>query len=256
MADPSDDDVGACAALVARGDPPRFRAAMAAPLDVRRVLFPIYAFNLEVARAPWVVSDPMLARIRLQWWRDVLAEIAEGRPVRRHEVATPLGAVLDADAARALDDLVVVRHDDLERAAPADADAVVAYADATAGALLRMAGRLAGGTGDDALGLAGRAQGLAGYLSAVPILRDRGFDPLPPGDMDLTTKALAEQGLDAARRARSLDADARSRAVMLVLPEAAATLRALSKHPAAPVPSEPPLRARLSLAWRAASGRP
>ena len=48
------DDFSACAALVERGDPGRFRATMAAPLAARRVLFPLYAFNLEVARAPWV----------------------------------------------------------------------------------------------------------------------------------------------------------------------------------------------------------
>ena len=57
----SDADIAACAALVARGDPPRFRAAMAAPVAMRRLLFPLYAFNLEVARAPWVTQEPMIA---------------------------------------------------------------------------------------------------------------------------------------------------------------------------------------------------
>ena len=73
-----DDDLNACAALVERGDPVRFRAAMASPMAARRVLFPLYAFNLEVARAPWVTQEPMIARMRLQWWRDALAEIAAG----------------------------------------------------------------------------------------------------------------------------------------------------------------------------------
>jgi phytoene/squalene synthetase len=80
----------ACAALVERGDPDRFRAAMAAPPPARNVLFPLYAFNLEVARAPQVASEPLIGEMRLQWWRDALAEIAAGGPVRRHEVTTPL----------------------------------------------------------------------------------------------------------------------------------------------------------------------
>ena len=51
---------------------------MAAPVEARRVLFPLYAFNVEVARAPWVTSEPMIGEMRLQWWRDALEEIARG----------------------------------------------------------------------------------------------------------------------------------------------------------------------------------
>ena len=66
----------ACAALVERGDPDRFAAVMAAPVAARTRLWPLYAFNLEVARAPWVTKEPMIAEMRLQWWRDVVAEPA------------------------------------------------------------------------------------------------------------------------------------------------------------------------------------
>ncbi|MEN9060069.1 hypothetical protein [Ponticoccus litoralis] len=45
-------DLHACAELVQRADPERFRAVMAAPVAARAALFPIYAFNIEVARAP------------------------------------------------------------------------------------------------------------------------------------------------------------------------------------------------------------
>ena len=72
--------LNACAAIVERGDPERFMAAMAAPVEARRVLFPLYAFNVEVARAPWVTEEPMIAEMRLQWWRDALEEIAHGEP--------------------------------------------------------------------------------------------------------------------------------------------------------------------------------
>ena len=100
-----DDDLTACAQLVERGDPDRFAAAMAAPVRARAVLFPLYAFNLEVARAPWLTQESMIAEMRLQWWRDALEEIRAGGLVRRHEVVTPLAHVLDADSAGRLDRL-------------------------------------------------------------------------------------------------------------------------------------------------------
>ena len=84
----------AVAALVERGDPERWRAAMIAPAAARPGLMALYAFNLEIARAPWVTSDPALAAIRLRWWLDALEEIYGGRPPRRHEVVEPLAAAI------------------------------------------------------------------------------------------------------------------------------------------------------------------
>ena len=75
--------LAACAEMVRRGDPDRFLSAMTAPPDARAKLFPLYAFNLEVARAPWVTQEPMIAEMRLQFWRDALEEIAEGKPPAR-----------------------------------------------------------------------------------------------------------------------------------------------------------------------------
>ena len=106
-------DLNACAALVERGDPTRFLAVMAAPVQARQVLFALFAFNLEVARAPWVTQQQMLAEMRLQWWCDALDEIAAQKPVRRHEVVTPLAALIDSQAAVLLRDLVTARRWDI-----------------------------------------------------------------------------------------------------------------------------------------------
>ena len=95
--------VQACAEIVQRGDEDRFRATMAAPVAAREVLFPIHAFCLEVAKAPWVTKEMMIAEMRLQFWRDVLQEKIEGKVPRAHEVAAPLAAVLDPASAQALD---------------------------------------------------------------------------------------------------------------------------------------------------------
>ena len=139
-----DADLTACARLVERGDPDRFAAAMAAPVEARAVLFPVYAFNVEVARAPWVTQETMIAEMRLQWWRDALEEIREGKVVRRHEVVTPLSAVLDAEGAELLDRLVGARRWDVYRDAFEDAEHFSRYVEETSGHLLLAAGRALG----------------------------------------------------------------------------------------------------------------
>ena len=86
-------DIGSCADLVRRGDHDRFLAIMSAPVKSRGALFVIYAFNLEVVRAPWVTKEPMISEMRLQWWIDSIDEIyAWGEPLRKliSENPTPL----------------------------------------------------------------------------------------------------------------------------------------------------------------------
>ena len=126
----------ACAALVERGDPDRFAAMMAAPVSARAVLVVLYAFNLEVARAPWVTKEPMIAEMRLQWWRDVLAEAVAGKR-RAHEVAGPLADLIAArgvDVA-VLDRLVEARRWDVYTDPFEDAAAFDAYLEDTAAGL-------------------------------------------------------------------------------------------------------------------------
>ena len=74
-----------------RHDPDRFLTALFAPPEKRDALLTLYAFNHELARAREAVSEPPLALIRLQWWR----EVVEGAR-RRHEVAEPLAAAIEA----------------------------------------------------------------------------------------------------------------------------------------------------------------
>lgn len=172
-------DIAACARLVQAGDPDRFRAAMAAPVAARAVLFPLYAFNVEVARAPWVTAEPLIAEIRLQWWADVLDEIAAGGPVRRHEVATPLARVLDAAGADILRANVNARRRDAQRLAMDSVAALQAYVADTGGALLWAVARALGSGQETRARAIGTASGLANYLAAVPAFLARGINPLP-----------------------------------------------------------------------------
>ncbi|WP_111406260.1 squalene/phytoene synthase family protein, partial [Meridianimarinicoccus zhengii] len=192
----------ACAELVERGDPDRFRTLLAAPLDARRRLLPLYAFNVEVSRAPWVTAEPMIAEMRLQWWRDALDEIAAGGPVRRHEVATPLSEVLDQEGAHRLDALVAAHRWSCYRDPFPDAAAFDAHIAATGGGLMVVAARILGAPDAPAAEDAGYAAGLANWLLAVPDLESRGCLPLYDG-RPAAVAALARDGLARLARARA-----------------------------------------------------
>ena len=193
--------VDACAELVRRGDPDRFLSAMTAPPELRGRLMILYAFNLEVARAPWVASEPMLAEMRLQWWTDAIAEIFEGRPPRRHEVVTPLAELIaQTDLPRVpFDALIAARRSDAYPEPPAD---IAPYLDATSGGLVELAARALGTDGDalNASRAAGRAFGLANLFAARVELEVRGRLPFPAGTDPAALAADAQRHLKTARR--------------------------------------------------------
>ncbi len=193
--------VEACAALVDRGDPVRFRAAMAAPVAARRILFPLYAFNVEVTRAPWVTQEPMIAEMRLQWWRDALEEIADGK-ARKHEVVDALVDVLDKDACDTLDKLIAARRWDCYKDAFEDDAHLDDYIDATAGGLMWTSARLLGVASEPVVRDFAYASGVAGLLRAVPELEARGRIPLLDGSHAGVT-ALAQGALARWKRAKS-----------------------------------------------------
>ncbi|PRY95231.1 phytoene/squalene synthetase [Hasllibacter halocynthiae] len=221
----------ACAALVERGDPDRFRAAMAAAVPARAILFPLYAFNVEVSRAPWLTKEPLIAEMRLQWWIDALEEIAGLGEVRRHEVTTPLAAVLDAEGARLLTAAVEARRWDVHEKGMDDGEALDAHLDATAGNLLWVAARALGaGEGEGAIRGAAHAQGLAAWLRAVPALEAAGKRPLPDGRPDAVA-ALARRGLDRLAGARRAGWPKAAAPAMLAAWRARPVLRRAARDP-------------------------
>lgn len=197
--------VDACAALVEQGDPDRFAATMAAPVALRGRLWPLYAFNLELAKAAWASAEPMIAEMRLQWWRDGLAEAAAGARVRDHDVMGPLALVVrDHDLPVALlGGMIEARRWDLGREGFGDAAGLLAHLDATAGSLMVLASRVLG-AGEKSEPVVRRfafGVGLANWLLAVPVLVARGRQPLPdPSEAGIA--ALAGQGLAALAEAR------------------------------------------------------
>jgi 15-cis-phytoene synthase len=187
--------VAACAELVRQGDPDRFLAVMAAPRDARLRLFPLYAFNLEVARAPWVTKEPLIAEMRLQWWREVVENASSGA-ARAHEVAGPLHALIQETGlpVGVLDRLIDARRWDVHHEPHADRAALDAYLEATGAGLMWLAAQALGAPdgAEAAVRAFGWATAAAGYLRAAPELAARGRQPLPVG---MTGADLAQSGL-------------------------------------------------------------
>lgn len=197
----------ACAQMVEAGDADRFAATMAAPVAARARLWPLYALNLEVARAAYASDEPLIAEMRLQWWVDEFARLAQGQAPQGDVSAALKPLFLEIpDLAGLLTALVDARRWDCWSVPFADRAAFDAYLDATAGNLVWAAAL--------ALGATPRAEapardfayalGLANWFDAVPALTGRGRTPLPAG---VEISALASDGLmhlAGARRARGL----------------------------------------------------
>lgn len=125
---------------VRQGDRDRYLILLFAPAAARGHLAALAAFNLELARAREQASEPLLALIRLQWWREAIEEIKSGGKVRAHQVAA---ALAEATRAAKLDaglmlGMIAARESEIEQGAPESDAAFHARLDATAGNLLRL----------------------------------------------------------------------------------------------------------------------
>ena len=186
-----------CAEELRARDRDRFLLCLFAPPQRREALFALYAFNLEVAKTAEVVSEPMLGQIRLQWWREALAEIYEGKQVRRHHVVEPLAvAIRDHGLARAaFKRLIDAREADLDPAPPPDLAALESYAAATSATLQSLALAILG-VEEEAAETAARQVGIAwaltGLLRAVPFHARQKRLYLPEDHLAVTGVRTAE----------------------------------------------------------------
>lgn len=184
-----------CARMVRDADRERWLCALFAPDRVRPAMLALLAFNLEVARARDAVREPHMALIRLQWWREALAEIAGGGPVRRHPIVRAIAdAKLDPTL---LGKLVDARERDLDDTPFADLGELEAYAAATSGDLAVAAG--GEGCRDIGTGYA-----LAGALIALPYYSRQRRNVLP---VDLVAAAgLAPETIHEGKAGTRLEA--------------------------------------------------
>jgi len=229
--------VEACAALVETGDPDRFAAAMAAPPAARARLWPLYALNLELARAPWASAEPLVAEMRLQWWVDTLDRIAGGERPRTHEVAGPLADLIaeTGQPTQPLQAIAEARRLDCWGEPFAGTEGLLAYLGDTSGNLMLAAGQALGApeAAHATLQDAGLAAGIAGWLVAVPDLTARGRAPLPDAAPEAIA-ALARTGLASLTRARNSRTTLPAAAIPALFPawQAKALLSLAARDPA------------------------
>jgi phytoene synthase len=221
--------------LIRRVDPDRWLTSrFIADQGARADVLALYAYDHELARALKAASTPLLAEIRLTWWREALDEIFGGRPVRRHPVAEALaGAVRRRGLPRVPLEAMIDGHIDTLEFAQFDQAAATAWADAVEGSLAILAAMVLdpAGSAHDA-GPAGRAWGLA-LLQRSGRASDEVLRPLLASAIDAAR--LAAVGLSVA-------------AMPAALPARLTRFDLAGRSPG-------PLRRRLSLILATATGR-
>ena len=232
-------------------DPERFRAALFAPDRAREALMALHGFNLELARAAWIAKEPMLAQIRLEWWREALNRSDDGQhpilPALRKIPRPALGVMIDAR---------LMELDTAQWTAQRRAD----YVDGTAGGLVRIGAALVADQAPSehdmaALAPVGAAFGLAGLLRAGPELLARGRWPFAPDEDIPALAAAARAALCEARRDRALR---RFASALLFGWRAEAALKAAAAtgfDPARPMPQPAPFTLHWGVVSRGMRGR-
>jgi phytoene synthase len=167
--------------LIRRVDPDRWLTSrFIAEPTARADVVALYAYDHELARARRVASTPLLAEIRLAWWREALDEIFAKGPVRRHPVAEALGAAVRRHALplQPLEAMIDAQLAALE-SPPTDEAAAIAWADAVQGSLARLAVMILDPSADPgAVAAAARAWGLALLLRAGAVTPETAAAPL------------------------------------------------------------------------------
>jgi phytoene synthase len=198
-------------AEVRRVDEDRWLASRFAPADVRARLVAIYALNHEIARTADVVTQAAIGDIRLQWWRDALAEVFDGRPVRAHPVLAAIKQVHCETVLprERLDALIDARGRDLDAKPFATFAEIDAYVDGTAGNVMRIAAAAcATELGSAVVNAAARAWGYAGLLRAAWRWRAKGRSVLPLENADPHTMVERARTAYATARSEAVPADA------------------------------------------------
>jgi phytoene synthase len=159
---------------VRRADPDRWLSSrFVGDVATRADVVTLYAFDRELARAPTVASNALLAEVRLTWWREVLEEIFDGQAVRGHPTAQALAAVV---ARRSLPrDLLEVmidaRYRELDPAQMSEKE-LLDWARDTGGVSAQLAAQILDPRADAKLALAGgTAWAFAKRLPQRPELR-------------------------------------------------------------------------------------
>ena len=272
--------LSAPARIVRVMDPDLFHAALFAREPGRERLMVLYAFDIELSRAAETPSEPLIARMRLQFWRGVLEGARAGETPRQHEVAEPLHRLIAEQDLPAEDLGAMVEAREIELEGNMDEARFAAWLGGRFGALTRLATRLLGGPANpaqEAASEAGQAIGMGFALRTAAPMAAAGTRTLVPGldGEDLAAlargrttgrarevaRAMAERGLASLAAARAERPAVPRLATPAFLPAwRAERILKRARRPSLDMVADlarerdDPARG-LSLAWRALSGR-
>ena len=167
-----------------KSDPERYLTCLYLPEEIRHCAMTLYAFDAEIARIPFVVSEPMPGEIRIQWWRDLIKSggNAGSGPLAEALLQVTKQSKLPLDV---LDNYLEARIFDLYQDPMPDIGTYEGYLGETVSSFLNMIALTTGlersSNLADACGHAGVAMGISRHLSLCAISRARGqvFLPLP-----------------------------------------------------------------------------
>ena len=161
---------------VRAADRDRYLSVLYAPEEKRASLFALYAFNAEIAAVRDRIREALPGEIRLQWWRDAIANGEAGG----HPLAEALLAAIGRHnlPKKPFDDYLEARIFDLyDDPMPGRAE-LEGYCGETASALIQLAALVLDApsalSAAEAAGHAGCAQAITGLIRLIPMHRARG----------------------------------------------------------------------------------
>ena len=128
-----------CFDLVKQHDQDSYLSTLLAPIEKRRFLLAIYAFQIEIEHCITKVSEAPIGEIRLQWWIDTFDIIFSGRTAE-HPVARELClAIAKHDLPKHLFvNLIYTRRDDLYSQPLQTKADLINYCKTTKGAIMDL----------------------------------------------------------------------------------------------------------------------
>jgi len=221
----------------------RYLCCLLAPGSVRDHLITIYAFNNELAKIKYVITEPMAGYIRLQWWRDAIEEIYNGMPVKHNSplVKALYDLICDTNIDKELfDNLIDAREADIEFDVPENIDALLNYMLGAYSGLFRILLAVCDckdEVSSEVAEYAGVAYGLAHIMRSMRYNCYHGKIMFPKDLMTLAsisaqevlegknlkntkdiTKALCDRSINSLRHVRAMKRDLPKRALTALMP--------------------------------------
>ena len=139
-----------CRTLVKKDEPERYFISLFGPKDAQGSLWSIFAFNSELSRIKNSVTEPMIGRIRLQWWRESLEKLQENNG-GGHYILQALQTLLLQNVIQLSDlmSLVDAREIEFEETSNRNIEEILKYTESTHGLLTELSAKISSCRSDD-----------------------------------------------------------------------------------------------------------